>query len=497
MPRGEIRGQGFQALTHTVCRRWLLLPGFQQGVNVRIHFLEQAAQIVVDGLGLFQLAVQLGQGTLDVWIAHSARQLGVMTAVAILHRYLRGRTLHYGWVIVAVSFLVGLLTSGLLAYTRGLFLVPMADALGSSRLELSLGFTVSGIVAALTAPVAGYLLDRYPVPRLMLLMTVWTAVGYGALALVDGPLVLFVVMGVFFGLATLHLGGVAPAKLVVDWFDRRRGLALSLIAMGASTAGVVTPPLAAALIAWLDWRWTFVIYGVVTLAVVAPLIALGLRPAPQRVEAPAEGSGGGPGPVEAVAPPPADRRWSRREYLASRTFWGIVVIFGVMGCVFSGVSLHLFAHLTDVGIDPIQASFVLSLMAGLALLSKPVFGALVDRFDARVSVVVSLSAQLAGVWLLLLAEGYGASALAAAAFGFGYGGMVPLRNALTAIGFGARSFAEITGATRTAMAPLTLGGMPLAGWIFDVYGSYSAAFLTFIFMFGAALLAVLLLRIRA
>lgn len=405
------------------------------------------------------------------------------------------RPFHYGWVIVISSYFVGLLTSGLLAYTRGLFLVPMAQEMDSSRLELSLAFTISGVVGAATAPVAGYLLDRYPAPRLMMIMAVWTTLGYCALAAVDGRLGLFLVMGFFFGLATLHLGGVAPAKLVVDWFDVRRGFALSLIAMGASTAGVVTPPMAAALIEWLGWRWTFVIYGAITLGLVLPLIAFTLRPAPVRRASPT-----GPPEIQhtpglAAATPVAERRWRRGEYLASRNFWGIVVIFGVMGCVFSGVTLHLFAHMTDIGIYPLQASLVLSLMAALALLSKPVFGVLVDRLDPRVSVVVSLLAQLAGIGLLLTADAYPALVAAGAAFGFGYGGMVPLRNALTAIGFGALSFAEITGATRTAMAPLTMGGMPLAGWIHDIYGNYSAAFVTFMVMFGAALVAVLLLRL--
>ncbi|MDZ7669062.1 MAG: MFS transporter [Gammaproteobacteria bacterium] len=405
------------------------------------------------------------------------------------------RPFHYGWVIVISSYFVGLLTSGLLAYTRGLFLVPMAREMDSSRLELSLAFTISGVVGAATAPLAGYLFDRYPVPRLMMLMAVWTTLGYGALAAIDGRLGLFLVMGLFFGLATVHLGGVAPAKLVVDWFDTRRGLALSLIAMGASTAGVVTPPMAAALIEWLGWRWTFVIYGAITLGVVLPLIAATLRPAPVRRTSPVRPSDTEDAAGLTAAMPVAERRWRRREYLTSTNFWGIVVIFGVMGCVFSGVTLHLFAHMTDIGVDPLQASLVLSLMAAMALLSKPIFGMLVDRVDPRISVVVSLLAQLAGIGLLLTAAAYPALVLAGLAFGFGYGGMVPLRNALTAIGFGALSFAEITGAARTAMAPLTMGGMPLAGWIHDVYGNYSAAFMTFMILFGAALVAVLLLRL--
>jgi MFS family permease len=397
---------------------------------------------------------------------------------------------YYGWVIVLTGYLVGLLTSGMHSYTRGIFLVPMADTLQTSRLELSLGFTIAGLVAAGSAPLAGWLLDRWPLRRLMTGMALWTVVGYLALATIDTRLGLFVVMGLFFGLATLHLGGPAPAKLVVDWFPVRRGFALSLIAMGASTAGVLTPPLATALIEWFDWRWTYVIYGGITLVLVVPLILATVRDAPQRPPvAPT-----GPGNQGSAGGPAAGT--GGRAYLRSRNFWRIVIMFGVMGCVFSGVSLHFFAHMTDLGVAPLRASFILSVMAALAFASKPVFGALVDRLDARVSVGLCLICQLAGVALLLLAEVEWQFLIAAIAFGFGYGGMVPLRNALTAIGFSITAFGEISGAMRTAMAPLTMGGMPLAGWIFDVSGSYAAAFWTFLGLYVAALAALALWRLE-
>lgn len=399
-------------------------------------------------------------------------------------------SLFYGWVIVGGGYLIGLLTSGLMSYTRGIFLVPMAAELDASRLELSLGFTITSAVAALTAPVAGYLLDRFPVPRLMTLMAVWTALGYFALAMISDKLGLFVVLGLFFGVATFHLGGPATSKLVVGWFHSRRGLALSVLAMGASTAGVLTPPIATALIETFGWRWAFVGYGAITLAAVVPLTLWLMRDPPRQATlAPTAG-------LTVPGALPIDRLWKRSEYLSSASFWGIVVIFGVMGCIFSGVSLHLFAHITDIGVDPLRAAFVLSVMAALALVSKPVFGWLVDKLDARVSVVVSLVAQLLGVGMLLFADSFALVLLAAAAFGFGFGGMVPLRNALTVIGFGPLSFGEVTGAMRTAMAPLALGGMPLAGWIYDAFGSYNAAFVSFVMLYVAALLAVLLLRLE-
>ncbi len=413
----------------------------------------------------------------------------------------QSRPFFYGWVIVAGGYCVGLLTSGLMSYTRGIFLVPMGEELAVSRLELSLGFTITTAVAAATAPLAGYLLDRFAVPRLMTLMTIWTALGYFALAMVGGKLGMFMVLGLFFGLATFHLGGPATGKLVVSWFDTRRGLALSLIAMGASTAGVITPPIATALIEFMGWRWTYVAFGIGTLLLVLPITLWALRePPPRRAQSLASDQVGADALATAGAAVPyttPDRIWRRSEYLRDSSFWGIVLIFGLMGAVFSGMSLHLFAHITDGGIDPIRASFALSLMAGLAFASKPVFGWLVDKLDARVSVLLSLLTQLLGLVIFLFGSSYLLLLLAASAFGFGYGGMVPLRSALTAIGFGPLSFGEVSGAMRMAMAPFSMGAMPLAGWIYDVYGSYQAAFITFIGLYLLALLAVLLLRLRA
>ncbi len=414
------------------------------------------------------------------------------------------------WLIVASGYLIGLLTSGLLAYTRGSFLVPIAEEIGSSRLELSLGFTIASAATAISAPIAGYLLDRYPVRRIALLLALWTSVGYFALAAIDGKLGLFIVMGLCFGLATYHLGGPTPAKLIVEWFDARRGLALSLISMGASTAGVLTPPIATALIESIGWRMTLVSFGVMIMTVVVPLVLLTMRNAPHRgdratMAAPAvqttqatpDINVEGDAAARAAIPLSVDRAWRRGEYLRNPNFWAVVIIFGTMGCIFSGVTLHLFPHTTDLGIDSIRASFIVSAMALMALISKPLFGWLVDHFDPRISVAVALLTQTGGVALLLFGATYPAILLAAAAFGTGYGGMVPLRNALTAITFGRQSFGEVSGAMRTSMAPLTMSGMPLAGWIFDTTGSYAVAFTVFIGLYLVAIAAIALLRFRA
>lgn len=393
-----------------------------------------------------------------------------------------------------MGFAIGLLTSGLHSYTRGIFLKPIAESLDASRLELSLGFTLTAAVVAVTGPLAGYLVDRLNLRRLMVGFVLWTVAGYMCLAMVGSKWQLYVVLGLFFGLGTFHLSGAAVPKLIVNWFERQRGLALSIVAMGASVAGALAPPLAIALIEAIGWRGTLVVFGAATLLVVLPMVAVWVRSVPSELGLEPDGDAllvQVPGDVVKV-----DKRWRRGEYLKAPAFWGIVLIFGLMGCNFSAISLHLFAHLTDIGIEAAPASIILSAMATLAVVSKPVFGRLLDRFDSRISVAISLSAQILGIALLLTLSSYWALLGALVIFGAGYGGMVPLRNALTAQHFGRLSFGEVAGAGRAASAPLGMLGMPFAGWIFDRYQSYEIAFSVFLALYVVACLGMLMLRPR-
>ncbi len=396
----------------------------------------------------------------------------------------------YGWIIVAVGFAIGLLTSGLHSYTRGIFLKPIAEALDASRLELSLGFTLTTAIVAVSGPLAGYLVDRLNLRRLMVGLVLWTVAGYVLLASVETRWQLFVVLGVFFGLGTFHLSGAAVPKLVVNWFDRHRGLALSIVAMGASTAGALAPPIATALIEAIGWRETLIVFGAATFLLVLPIVAVWVRTHPAEIGLQPDGD---ETPTDTSVARVTERQWRRSDYLRAPPFWGIVLIFGLMGCNFSAISLHLFAHLTDIGIEPEPASLILSAMATLAIVSKPIFGRLLDAFDARVSVAISLGAQIVGIAFLLTLDGFWGLMIALVIFGTGYGGMVPLRNALTARHFGRLSFGEVAGAGRAAMAPLTMLGMPFAGWIFDVYQSYEIAFTVFLALYVVACLGILLL----
>ncbi|MEM7017960.1 MAG: MFS transporter [Pseudomonadota bacterium] len=405
----------------------------------------------------------------------------------------RGRRIFYGWILVAAAFCMGFVTTGFYFYSRGIFLKPIAEDFGGSRFDLSLGFTIAGIVSSLVAPLMGYIVDHYPIRRIMTIAAIWLGLGYFALSLSYDKWTLFIALGLFISLGQPPLSAYSVPKLMVNWFTRRRGMALAIVAMGGSISGVFMPAIATWLIESFTWRGGFMVYGVGTIIIIVPLVLLLVREKPQDMGLLPDGS-----TQEQEEAAPYDERdervWTTKESLRSPSFWSILLIFGMMGSIFGAILTHFYAHLTDIGIGNLEASYILSATAFMAMAGKPVFGWMVDRFEPRFAVGISIFVQIVSVAFMLWFTNYWLLLIAGILFGAGYGGMVPLRNAVTANTFGRRSFASVSGLMRPWQIPLIPLGLPLAGWAFDTYGSYYYAYLIFIGFYALSAFGLLFLK---
>jgi cyanate permease len=114
----------------------------------------------------------------------------------------------------------------------------------------------------------------------------------------------------------------------------------------------------------------------------------------------------------------------------------------------------------------------------------------------RAAIGASFASQLAGVLILLLGASYASAVAAGLVFGFGMGGVVPLQGAVMGFAFGRLSYAKAMGLIRPVQLPIAALGNPLAGWIYDVTGSYTLAFQIFTAMYVVATVAVLAIRPR-
>jgi MFS family permease len=351
---------------------------------------------------------------------------------------------------------------------------------------------VTSAVGAMIAPFMGRALDRYPIKRIMLMGAVVLSAAFALLSRVTAIWQFYLVLGTFFAFGMSMMGGLATAKLVANWFQARRGIALGIAGVGISLSGVVMPPVAAWLVSEIGWRGGFLVYSLGTLAVVVPVAALfvvnrpedmGLRP-----------DGAAPQPEEGDAAF-TDVSWSTLQILRSRNYWAIALPFALSFSTLSAILIHLVPHATDSGIPISRAAWVLSFAAGAGALGKLLFGRLVDLIDPRLAVWISFGTQLAGLLVIMQEPGYAGLVAGAVVFGLGMGGVVPLQGAVAGLAFGRLSFGTAMGLMRPVQFTVNLIGVPLAGWIYDTTGSYDLAWKFFCGVYIVASLLITALSV--
>ena len=389
------------------------------------------------------------------------------------------KPLFYGWIIVAVSALLGFLGTGFYSYSRGLFLPHLANTLDDgNRFSISMGFSCAVITGALVAPYLGKYLDSGSPKKVMLCGVGLVSASYLMLAYVSDLIQFYFVVSVCMGLGMATMGGQVWHRSVINWFDHWRGRAIAFAVMGASVSGIAMPPLVNAMIEAIDWRNAYLVFGATTAIMLFPALYLFMRDRPEEIGEVRDGrSYVDANPEEMVEIEEDDVIWTTRGLLRHKGFWAISVIFGSMFCVFAAVMLHLFSHLKDIGLDGGQAAQVLSLTALLAALGKPVVGWLSDYLGARVSIWLALICQGLALLLFSLANTPLAAVLAGCLYGFGYSGMSPLRTFAISSTLGSRSFGAAAGLLRFVEMPWALLASPIAGLIYDQTGSYQMAFL--------------------
>lgn len=414
------------------------------------------------------------------------------------------KRLFYGYYLAALTFTLGFIGGCIYLYSRGVFVRDQITDFGASRTEISLVFTAVSIVSACFAPVLGYLLDRYPIRNIMAIGATVVCIGFVLMSQVSSLVQFAVVAAVFLGFGMGAIGTGANTKLMVNWFNRRRGFALSIAIMGYSAAGAVMAPIALYLLNTFGWRSAYLIFAGIAIFLVLPAILVMVKQRPQDIGLGPDGDA----PVNPEtaagpdAPPSPAGRWQAfmiqiRVYLAftkSVPFWGVVFTFGLMAGTFGGFNVHLFLYYAELGIDEYWATAILSFTSAVAIGSKPMFGLLIDRVNPRAATMMSCGCCLSAMICFSLFTSFELLFVAGFLFGLGFGGMVPVRAAIVSRLFNTDEYARAYGSLRLCMFPMTISWLPLIGYIYDTQGSYQPAFMLFAGLFTlAAVIAFLLI----
>lgn len=394
------------------------------------------------------------------------------------------------WWRLAVSLLL-MTIGGVGMYSMTVVLPAVQSDVGISRGTASLPYTLTMVGFGLGGILMGRLADRHGVMVPVLLGGLGLGAGFVGAGLAPGPWTFGAAHGLLIGL----LGTSATfAPLVADtslWFERRRGIALAICMSGNYVAGAVWPPVLQHFVATAGWRATYVGVGLFCLATVLPL-ALALRQRPPLAQpAPAAPAGGPAGAAAADA--------ARPFGLSPGTAQGLLCVAGVACCVaMSMPQVHIVAYCTDLGFGAARGAEMLALMLGLGVVSRLVSGWISDRIGGLRTLLLGSALQGVALLMFLPADGLASLYLVAGLFGLFQGGIVPAYALVVRQHFPAAEAGARVGTVLMA----TLLGMALGGWmsgaVFDLTGSYRAAFLNGIAWnaLNLAIVGTLLLRVR-
>ena len=384
----------------------------------------------------------------------------------------------YAWLRLVAA--VTLSTVGGVGMWSVVVALPAIQAdFGVDRAAAALPYTLAMIAFGGGGIVTGRLADRFGVALPLVLGTLALALGYLA-AGHAASLTQVALAHALIGLGCSATFGPLMAD-ISHWFSRRRGIAVAIAASGNYLAGTIWPPVVQHFIASDGWRSTHNGIGLFLLAAMLPIILL-LRRRIREHHSDAAGA-----PRLQVAP------------VSPAALQTLLCIAGVACCVaMSMPQVHLVAYCGDLGYGPARGAEMLSLMLGFGIVSRVGSGYIADRIGGVRTLLLGSVLQGVALFLYLLFNGLTSLYVISALFGLFQGGIVPSYAIIIREYFPAREAGTRVGVLLLA----TLIGMALGGWmsglVFDLTGSYQAAFLNGLGwnLINVSIMTFLLLRAR-
>jgi predicted MFS family arabinose efflux permease len=392
-----------------------------------------------------------------------------------------------GWWMVVVAIVGQALGVGpILVYTFGVFAKPLAAGLNSNRTSIALAVSLLDLTLMFSSPGVGRLVDHFSARKVIVGSFLGLVATLVALSMVQPPLWHLLFLYVLAAILGVGTTSVTFARVIANWFDRRRGLALGLASTGVGLGVVITPPLAQYLIDRGGWRMAYLGLAAGSFLIGAPFVAIFLRATPQEVGLLPDGD-------DLRTTPPRMATLSGltvSEAIRTRTFWLLCVIFCCVGASVNGAAAHLTPLLTDRGASSQSAAFALSVFGAAGIVGRVGNGYLVDHFFAPRIAAILFSGAAIGITVLWSGTAGIAAFVAAALLGLAIGAESDVMPFLISRYFGMRSMAELYGCAFGSFVLGNATGRYLYATGFDAFGSYSTPL-----AFGAVVLLLAILAL--
>jgi len=400
------------------------------------------------------------------------------------------QAVYYGWVIVAVATLAlvvsnGLSIGGIPVFYKSIredFVASGAVAANQAESFIAFGASLTFFFSGAISPIAGWLIQKFPLKKLMLAGCVMLGGGLVIHAFAASATAVYaarVLMGISLGFV-----GVLPGVVLVsNWFPDRRGTALGILLTGTSVGGVVIPPLATPLITNYGWRNAMILVSLIVWLVLAPAILFLVKDRPEEIVTPVDGISNKP----ATGIP-------FNQAIRAPLFWIFAIAAALIFYPIFVTSQQLILQTAKIGFTPWQSTLVLSGLFAVSVLGKFLFGYLSDHLPP-VRIALACTTMMFASTLLLLNLNAITALLFLIPFGLGYGGAFVLIQRLVADFFGEQDYPRILGAITISETFGAVIGGTITGWLADRYaGDYTFSFYGVIAATGTALVLMLALN---
>lgn len=392
-----------------------------------------------------------------------------------------GRRLSYGWVVIGSVALLMMASSGT-RFGLGVIFKPMVDHFGVSRGEMSLAVTLNVMIAGLSQPFIGMLVDRYGSKVVSAAGMLLTAAALLGTSLAHDVWQVYLLYGMAAAVGFAAAGPASTAKLVAQWFVKRRAFAMSLSSTGTMLGQFVVIPALALITLHSSWAWAFRFLALVIIGITFPAWLLLVRP-PKLHERAAglqrEGE---------------NFRLPLRCALSGAPFWQLGFGYLVCGFTMSFTATHLIAFADDHHIPQVTASTAVAMMSAIGLVASIIMGWLSERTGRKNMLAFVYMLRGLSFVLLLFVQSERDLFLVAVVLGASWLSTVPLTATITADLYGSSSMGTIYGFLFALMPVGSAIGSSAGGFIYDLTGTYTGALWLSASLGFLASLAVLLVR---
>ncbi|HYE94182.1 MAG TPA: MFS transporter, partial [Terriglobales bacterium] len=362
-------------------------------------------------------------------------------------------------------------------YAYSVFLVAFLREFGWSRSVVAGAFSMLVVVHGVSGPALGWLVERFGPRAVIASGGALLAVSLVLAAHISAVWHLYVVIGGLAALGVSAAGWVPSVVLIRAWFPTRVGTALGVSSAGIGVGIFALVPFTQLLIDGYGWRWALRVLAVMVAVWIVPATLLLVRNARPGLEHGGPTAEGPPNPLMSAATGPR-RSWTVRAALRSWRFWTVGFVFFAGSVSTQMLLVHQVAYLVDHGVPALVGATLVGLVGIASIVGKTGWGTMSDRVGREPTYTLAFLCVAASVGALALAGAYPGTLMPyvyAILIGGGYAVTAPLTPAIASDLFGGPRFPRIFGLLHFTNSLGGAFGAWVAGWIFDVTGSYAFA----------------------